>query len=466
MIGATTGTWLNYGTTVIFQVLFARAFGTGAEASAFFIALVCAVSLGGVISGTVHVIALPRLSTPDGGVKRGPIRLLVGAGVLAAGIAIVLVVFADQFVSIATGGVDKTADLVRAAGAFLVARVLAGLVATLALVRGHRFAPAAAPAIPSIVAAAYLVAAPTSVDAASTLGFLALGSAFEVAFLTLVSLRKIHLVSGALGDVRTLTVATATQLGLLVALPPLQRIMSSVDSASGAATAHYGLQSLQVAQLLLIGGLAVAAFADWSHLTDRAELGAALARATAFGGLLLVFAAAVGAVAAPSMVRILFQRGSFTESDADAVVSVVRLGVIGFAAEGIALILAQVLVASQRNWLAIRISAVRFAATATLTIIGGVVAGANGVAIAYSIGAVITLVAIWPVAYGLVSLPDDARVMLRKAGIAAVCVGLAALAIALAIPAWPDLVQAALVAAASVGVVVALRLPIRSWRLT
>ncbi len=192
--------------------------GTGAQASAFFIALVTAISLGSILSGTVHVIALPRLTTTDGGLHRGPLKLMAGAGIIAAILAVVTIVFADRLTFVISGGQDETANLIRAAGAFLVARVVASLVATVALARDHRFAPAAAPSVPSIVAAAYLIASPATASASSTLGFLALGSVAEIAILALLVAGRIRTVPGGLGEVRVLTLATMAQLGLLVAL--------------------------------------------------------------------------------------------------------------------------------------------------------------------------------------------------------------------------------------------------------
>ena len=463
MVGSTAGTWLNYATTIIFQILFAKSFGTGADASAFFIAFVSVASIANVLNGTVHVIALPRLVGDDGQLHVGPLKLMAAAAVAAVAGGAILIVFADAVAEMAGTVSNGGGDLIRATAAYLVFRVFATLLGTLGLARGHRFLPVAAPALPTIAAAIYLLAPQPAPDVTGTMAVLTIGSILQCVVLLPLLVRRSGLASGGLGKVRTLTVATAAQLALLVALPPLQRIMSSVDSASGAATAHYGLQGLQVAQQLLIGGLAVAAFADWSRLHDRTALGAALARTTALATLLLAVAAMVGAVAAPTLVRVLFQRGDFTASDTAAVVSVVRLGVAGFFAEGVALVAVQVLVATRRNWIAIRIGVFKFAVIASLTVAGGILAGANGVAIAYSIGSVVTLIVALPICFRLVTLPDDARRVLERTAIGVTGIGLFALLVTVVASSLPDVVQATAILVASAMVVLVLRLPIRSW---
>ena len=52
MIRASAATWLNYATTLVFQILFAARFGSSDVAGAFVIAFAVAISLGGVFVST------------------------------------------------------------------------------------------------------------------------------------------------------------------------------------------------------------------------------------------------------------------------------------------------------------------------------------------------------------------------------------------------------------------------------
>lgn len=66
MAKSTAGTWVNYATTALFQVLFARAFGSSPAASAYALTFAIAVGIGAVFVGTSQVVYLPRLLARDG----------------------------------------------------------------------------------------------------------------------------------------------------------------------------------------------------------------------------------------------------------------------------------------------------------------------------------------------------------------------------------------------------------------
>ena len=54
MIRATTGVWINYATTVAFQVFLALRYGSGTDASAFVIVFGVAIAVGGVVTASAQ----------------------------------------------------------------------------------------------------------------------------------------------------------------------------------------------------------------------------------------------------------------------------------------------------------------------------------------------------------------------------------------------------------------------------
>ena len=155
LISATLATWLNYATTLVFQILFAARFGTSPEAGAFVIAFTVAVSVAGIFITTATTLVMPRLATRDGSLSRTALRALgVGAAAVVA-MAVVAAVIGHVRCPSRPGQLlrlpasDAQAVLLLAAGLVAVFG-LSGIVGTVALARGRRAIPAGAHALPSI----------------------------------------------------------------------------------------------------------------------------------------------------------------------------------------------------------------------------------------------------------------------------------------------------------------------------
>jgi|GEM_PF-3173488 len=398
MIRATVGVWANYATTVLFQILFAARYGTSAEASAFVISFGAVVAVAGIVSTAGQSIVVPRLLGHDRSLLAAPLRLL-GAMTFVGVVPFVLAAAfrgntADALVAVTKLDEAVVQDALRPAAAFGVLQVFAGALIAVALARGHRFIPAAAPAFPSVAAASALVAEGSpSLEALYTA--LALGSVVEIAVLALAVGRGISISNQGAPPVAAMATATVLQLGLLTLLPLLERLVASLDSSEGAADYHYAARSLLIVQQLLIGGFLLARLSDWSGLM-RAGLYAHLRRSLSLtavsAALLLILAASIALVAGRGLVALAYQHGTFMESDTGTVTKILLLSLPGFFAEGLVLLLSQALVAARLNWVAIGIGILYFTLRSGLIVGLGVTSGATGVAVAYSVSAIVILV--------------------------------------------------------------------------
>jgi peptidoglycan biosynthesis protein MviN/MurJ (putative lipid II flippase) len=396
MIKATAGVWVNYATTVGFQILFAIRFGSGTRADVFVLISALLTAVGTIITATVQSLVTPRLVSPAGGIERQALRLL------AALTALAIVVFAC--IALAAGplgeliadrlevGDSAVVDPLRVAALFLFLQVLAGELIAVNLALGRRFLPAAAPAFPSTAGCVLLVA--TSPSTVALYGALAIGAGVEVLALAGASRVRRPVVSAAVAPIRGLAVLTVLQLALLTTFLPLERVMAAETGPSAAAQYNYALRSLAIVLQLLVGGVVLASLGDWS--ARRHELGerlrAAIVRTASAAALVLTAAAAVAAIAAASLVGIVYEHGAFSARDTEAVSELLVIALPGFVAEGVTLVLSQVLLAYHRNKHAIAIGFLNFGVRAPLIVILGFEWGARGVAAAYSTSMVVIVV--------------------------------------------------------------------------
>jgi putative peptidoglycan lipid II flippase len=429
MIRATGATWISYATTLVFQILFAARFGTAPQAAAYVVAFAAAVSLGGVFITTALTIAVPRMLDANGAISR-PVARFLGGVVLSVAITALAIAAASPaqagaaapLLHVARG--DMTLLFV-IASAFLGAESIAGVLGTIALARGRRFAPAVLPTIPSALGAVYLLAgsAPTAV---ATLGAVAIGAAVQLLIITIVLFRPPpRLVDSASLQVGLLTLLTAGQLLLLGLIPTLQRLAAAAGDPSGPARFDYAFRGTVAAQQLLIGGLLIAILPDWAAAHRRAgNIALGVVRAWMVGGLLLTTAASIALVAAPTIIRLLFERGAFRAADTSAVALLLRILLVGFVAEGVTLVVVQGVVATAHNDLALRLGFFRLGVQVILTLLLGALLGSIGVAIAYS--ASLTLALFYAVRLSVpLGLFEGGRLLVLRSGSACIATGLA-----------------------------------------
>jgi putative peptidoglycan lipid II flippase len=395
MIRATAGTWANYATTLVFQVLFAASFGTSPAASAFVIAFAVSISASGIFVTTVLTVVLPRMLTDDGAISRRAANA-IAAAVLAAtavglALAAVALLAADAAAEVLATAPDDARALLLIAAALLVVLALAGVLGIVALARGHRFFPAVGPALPSTAGAVYLLIAPQP-DVVGTLIAMTAGAAAQaIAMGYFAAVPTPHIIDTPPMRSRSLAIWTLLSLVALNALPPMQRILATSVENAGAAQFDYAARGLHVVLQLLVGGLVISSLPDWTTMRRRARhLRLDVTRATSFAALLLVVAGSVLLVAVTPVVALVLERGAFEVADTDAVALLVRLLLPGFVAEGLTLVMTQALLATKFTRIFWSIGFIRFAIQATLTVVLGVAMGAVGVAIAYTVSVVAT----------------------------------------------------------------------------
>jgi putative peptidoglycan lipid II flippase len=394
MIRATAGTWLNYATTFLFQILFAATFGSSGSAGAFVIAFAIAVSLGGVFVTTTLTNVLPRMVDEEGRISRPALRVLAVVGTLivvtAIGLGVASPLLAALTAPLVGVSLELMTTLLVTASAFLATLALSGVLASIALARGSRFLPALAPALPSTLASLYLLGAGTPTVEA-TLGAVVVGGVLQMALVgTLAVWGRPRVTDGPPLQLGRAATVTAMLLLLLALLPSLQRVFAATADPAGAAQFDYAARGMLVAQQLLIGGLVMAVLPDWTAKYRQVnDIRPDVINTTVVATLLLFAAGSIALVAAIPIVEVVFERGAFTAQDTQSVVLLVRLLVPGFVAEGLQFILAQAMLATGRTDAVLKFWSVRFATHLVLTVLLGLGWGAAGVAVAYSLSMLI-----------------------------------------------------------------------------
>ena len=397
MIRATAGNWANYATTLVAQVLFATHFGSGYDAAAFIVAFTIATSLSGVLVSVVQAVAIPRLITVSGDVRRDVVDFLTKMTVGATVVGLLYGVAAGPAsagIAGATGIPRSTLlPLLVVSAAVVLVRFVAGEIAAVAYALGHRLLPSLAPALPSSAMAVAFVVVPHIGVVAVFAVFLGV-SVLEAALLALFVWPRTPTVSEPTRGVAGATIWLLCSGALLSLLPPTERILAGLHHGSDAARYDYGLRSLGAAQVLLTGGIAIAMLATWSRLATaghRDQLGRAVAYTTLACGQVLVLSAAAFFVTGHDFVQLIYQHGQFTAADTDAVTQIVDFALLGYCAQGMSTLLISALSSIRHTRDMVATGVVQFSARLALAIPLGVLYGAKGVALSYSIGSALML---------------------------------------------------------------------------
>jgi peptidoglycan biosynthesis protein MviN/MurJ (putative lipid II flippase) len=279
---------------------------------------------------------------------------------------------------------------------------------------------------------------------------LAACSVVEILFLAATVLWPLHISSAPAPPTANAALSMLVMLTLLAFIPPMERVLTALRAPADAARYDYAIRSLRSGQQLLVGGLFLASLGDWSSLASagaRVRLQRSLVTLTGVATLLLLLAASVALVAIHDIVRLVFEHGTFTAADTNAVATIVLLGLPGFVAESLVLVQSSALAALKRNDLLVVNGIVRFVGTALMLLLLAPRWGANGAAIAYSTNAVVSLVIVQVELHLLSLWPARGGAMLaRYTPLAGATVGTAVLLYLLAGGA-PPLFRAAIVGA-------------------
>lgn len=391
MRSATYGVWINYGSTAIFQIVFASAFGGGQKAASYVLAFSLVLFIGSIFVSCTQTLVVPRLLASTGAVNCQAIRfVLVTTAIALAALTATLVAapgISHLLAPRAGIGIGVFQPALRMACVFMIINVLASQVLYCLLVLGRRFGPAAAPTLPSLAGIAALLSF-HSCSVVQLFAFMTLGSLAELLLLAYLWPRGARWSAVPLDGLTRLTVMTALQSSLLAALPFIDRFVASLHGADGVAQFNYALRGLALAQQLLVGGIVLTGLGHWSALAARHELqrvSAAVCRTVSGAFVLLTSAAATGVWLALPLVRLVYQRGAFTAADSTAVAHIVTLGALGFATEGIGLVVSQALVSLRCNAEVIAIGFGNAALRIPIAVLLGDLYGPGGVALAYSV---------------------------------------------------------------------------------
>lgn len=398
MLRSTIGTWVNYATTLLFQVLFARSFGATPMASAYALTFAIAVGICAIFVGTAQAVYLPRLLGRDGAVLSATVKRVLRLTWIAAAAFALLWASASVIAPLLSPALNRAdvhlSALMRLACVFGFTQVIVGQLAVLCWARGLRFVPAVSPALPSVLASIPMIAG-AAVSTRDLYILLTVGSGVQVVMLAAVGFRHLRLSNEA--PDRRGEPPTAVSLGtwaIAQLMVPFMVWTAARASSSGGADFNYAYRAIAVAEALLVGGITYSALPDWSDYfrTDaRAQLEQSVAKTVSIAALALTVAAGVALVASQTLVRLVFQRGSFTPHDTRVVSAIVVAALPGFVAEGVMLVLSQAILAERRTPAAMAFGIGRAFGLIVCVAITGLIWGPIGVAVGYSITNVITL---------------------------------------------------------------------------
>ena len=432
MLKSTAGTWVNYLTTALFQVLFARRFGSSSVASAYALTFTISVASTAIFVGTTQSVYIPRMLSRGGDllttVMRRMLKLSGAALVLFAGLAASAPLLAQVIGQKLDHLGTDLPGLIRLASLFGFSQVMVGQLAAVSWVRGGRFVPAVSPAIPSIVASVPLVTG-GSVSISVLYGLLTAGSAVQIVVLGATTMFGARLSDEPLGSLRGLTIAFLIALAAAQLIAPFEVLIAAHSSSSGGAQFNYAYRTLAVTQALIVGGAVSAALPEWSRyvrLNARVTLERAIAQTLSVATLALALVAAIGVVASSVLVQVVFQRGAFTAHDTRAVSEIILASLVGFVAEGVMLVLAQALLADGRSRLAIKVGMARAGGVIVLASVLGFTNGPVGVAVGYSLANLIVVMGQLRYTYRIGLLTRHQSRLARSTMLVAVCTGLTA----------------------------------------
>jgi putative peptidoglycan lipid II flippase len=433
LIRATTGVWVNYATTLLFQILFASRFGSGSEATSFVVVYGVAIALSGFVITGIRSVLQPRLLTPEGDLVSQPLKIMGVLIAASAAVCAVLALFPESFAELLAPETELSAgvlaDLLRVTAAFTFTQIVAGALATVALAHGRRFVPAAVLAIPTTAGAAYIAVMPDA-GIEGMYGAILVGGAAQIITLLFTIDRPVRIVSGSTARAGATTLATVGLSALLSAIVPIERVLASSEDSAGGAQYFFASRSLMVGQQLIVGGALLTILSTWSILYSRGQverLRRSVWATTAVGTVLLVAASCLAIVAGEQIVALVYQHGNFTARDTEVVTDLLLLSLPGFCAEGIGLILSQGMLAARHNRATITIGVGNFALRLSLIFALGYEFGAYGVAAAYSIASLVVLIPQVIVTWSRLGRPHEQVAGIRAAGIVAACTLAAAL---------------------------------------
>jgi peptidoglycan biosynthesis protein MviN/MurJ (putative lipid II flippase) len=386
---------LNYGTTLAFQVLLARRFGTGSTAAAFQLTFAMWVAIAAIFSSTLTTVLVPRLA--DRASRAAVMRTLKVVFCLIFLVCVVLFATAGP---IAKGlhevydvDVSTLTALVRSTAVMIVLQTLCDLGIACGIAGGRRFTPTLAPAGPSTAGAIALLVNP-DLSVVSLYQWLIIGSVAELA----VVAPALRLLRGTAPDgppLLGITLATLAQYSLASSLAPLELLFASIF-ASPHDSAHYAfaVRSLAVAQQLLIGGALVALLGDWGKDILKRSVAFAqdqITRAVTSVVWVLGAAIAIAVLLGHGLLTLLYEHGAFSGQDTSDVYELMVLGLAGFALDAVSVTVSSMLLSRQRNDLAIKTGYVRFAVRMVAMVLGLSAFGIVGVPIAWMCASLVGL---------------------------------------------------------------------------
>ena len=394
MLKATAGTWLNYATTVAFQILFSAEFGASPPAVAFQFAFSLFVAISATTVPAMQSVLVPRFDGEFGipvGVLRGALGLLATVGAVALGVFILAAPLAHELRSALPVSSTDAATLLRIAAGIAFLQVLVGALSAVAIARGYRFAPTVAPALPTLCASA-LILGVTSPTAPAVLSAVLVGSVLEVLMLGVVCRPVAVDRDAASRPIGRLLAVSAAQFGLLSAIGPLELWIASNDSADASAHYAYAVRGLLVLQQLLLGGVVLSLLGNWSQgarSKPKDEMQRGVVKALSMSILLVAAVCVGGLLVGHTVIQLAFQRGAFLPSDTRAVYLIVLVALTGFALDAVSSIGSQALAANHRNDLSVITGIVRAILRCALIIALAAPFGVLGVAAAWSVSSVV-----------------------------------------------------------------------------
>lgn len=397
MIRTSIGAWLNYATTYAFQIAFAQQYGSNSNAAIFIISFTVAIAASGLLYSTVQAVVVPRFLNSKGQILLKTARYLIISGLLALAITCVCILLSSPIAAwlkhFANGVPEDLQHLVQLSSLFFLLQFLAGILIAVGFARGRRFLPAASPAIPSVVATVALLVNSNLTPNELYLS-LDVGVVLQILMLLVVLYPRVAVSSEEPVDVLVPTLQMGAAYLLLAVIAPLERVVAASQSPASAAQYDYAIRSLKGVQQLLIGGVVLAKFSDWStsHLGSESVTGTSILFTLQLCTAALLFAAAIAVSSASFLVHLLFERGRFGPNDTRAVAQILLAGVAGFVFDGLASTLATSLAAVRRNGLLLAITFVTVSIRIVSMLGLGKLYGAVGVAESYSLTGVVSCV--------------------------------------------------------------------------
>jgi putative peptidoglycan lipid II flippase len=385
---------LAFGTTLVQQVLYARALGVGTTADVLAIGLTYAVGISGLIGTTFAGVVLPAYLRKDPSDGALFFRSAHFVALLAAAIgAAATIAFSSQ---IADAAFPAATDVVRddlrlilwPMGLLIVAWTSVATVTALANAKQRYVFASFAAAIPSVPVIVVLVAGqPTTfgVVAAYIMGAIAqltwLGLGLRRYWRELMPRASL----AVLPAVGRASAATATGLFLISMSAVIARSIASVGGPGEAAGFDYAMRLATALEQILLTGLLSVVFTTWSMHGAGHDGPLSLENTLLFvGGAAVIVAGGLATFSAP-IIDVVLRGGQFSESNAIAVGTIVAWIAPGIAAHMVVMVAARAIQArgSSRFFveLGILVTAVIGVAGAALQAAGG----AAGVGAAFSL---------------------------------------------------------------------------------